>query len=104
MIEQIVYLLRKTNLNLKEIGELTPKKLNAILKELYYQESEDEWRRQNSVANLMASIYNTVPSKRGSKVYKASDFLDSKPTREVKDKNITLESLATAKGIKLPKQ
>jgi hypothetical protein len=102
--EQIIYLLRKTSLTLSDIEKLTPKKFNAILKEVYFQESQDQWRQQYSVACLMASIANTIPRKKGAKGYKAEDFLKEEyPSREIKDKSVTLESLAKAKGIKLPK-
>jgi len=97
--EQIVYLLRKTSLTREAIGKLTPGQFQEIIKEVYFQESQDEWRRQHGIASLMAAIYNTIPGKRGTKVCKASDFLSSEmPTRNVN----TLEKLAEAKGIRLP--
>ena len=100
--ESIVYLMRKTNLNLKEIGKLTPAQFNEILKELYYQESVGEWRNQHSVATLLAAIYNTIPRKRGARAFKADDFLKSEiPARDIK--KTTIGELAEEKGIKLPK-
>ena len=102
--EGIVYLLRKTNLTREDIGNLHPSQFGEILKETYYQESVDEWRRQYSVASIMAAIYNTIPRKRGSGAIKASDFLKGgMPTRELEPK-VSLEKMAEEKGIKLPKE
>ncbi len=99
--EAICFLLRKTNLTREEIGKLTPIQFNEIVKEVSFQESVDQWRNQYSVASIMASIYNTIPRKRGSKTCKASDFLSSEmPTRNTKEQ--TLEKLAESKGIRLP--
>jgi hypothetical protein len=99
--EGIVYLLRKTSLTRSEIGKLTPPQFNEILSEVYFQESVDEWRRQHSIASIMAAIYNTIPKKRGTKACKASDFLAGEvPTRNPKAD--TLETLAEKQGIRLP--
>jgi len=101
--EAIVYLLRKTSLNRTEIGKLKPDQLNAILKELYYQESVEEYRKQYLVASLLAAIYNTIPQKAGHKALTSKDFLpDGMPTREGKRPDTNVEILARAKGIKLP--
>lgn len=98
--EQIVYLLRKTSLTRVEIGKLTPGQFQEIIKEVYFQESVEEWRRQYAIASLLAAIYNTIPRKRGSKSCKASDFLSGEmPTRNSEN---TLEKLAEEKGIRLP--
>ena len=99
--EAIVYLARKLHWTRAEIGQLSPKQFNAILKELYFQESVDEWRKMHTVANILAAIYNTIPRKnRGA--LKAGDFLSGGiPTREVK-KVDSLEKLANDRGIKLP--
>lgn len=98
--EQIVYLLRKTSMNRTEIGKLSPSEGDAILREVYFQEAVDEWRRQHGVASLLAAIYNTIPRKRGSKACKASDFLQGEmPTRNPEN---TLEKIAEDKGIRLP--
>lgn len=97
--EQIVYLLRKTSLTREAIGKLTPSQFNEIIKEVYFQESVDEWRRQHGIASLLAAIYNTIPRKRGSKACKASDFLQGEPIR---NKGETLEQLAASNGIRLP--
>ncbi len=100
--EQIVYLARKLHWTRAEIGQLTPIQFNTILKELYYQESVDEWRRMHTVANILAAIYNTIPRKRGHGACKAGDFLTGgMPTRENR-KQDSLEKLAADKGIKLP--
>lgn len=100
--EGVVYLLRKTNLTREAIGKLTPAQFAEILHEVYFQEAVDTWRVQHSVASIMAAIYNTIPRKRGSKVYKADDFLggnmperNPKPVKE-------LDKLAEERGVKMP--
>jgi len=98
--EQVVYLLRKTSLTREAIGKLTRNQFQEIIREVYFQESIDEYRRQYGIASLLAAIYNTIPRKRGSKVLKASDFLSGEmPTRNPVN---TLETLAADKGISLP--
>src|SRR3990167_4440767 len=100
--EAIVYLLRKTNLTRSEIGKLTLLQLNEIFKEVSYQESLDNYREQHSVASILAAIYNTIPRKRGSKVFKAEDFLKGDmPQRNPKLED-SLETIANQRGIKLP--
>ena len=102
--EVIVYLLRKTSLTLKDIGKLTPKQFNELLKELCYQESVEEYREQHSIASLLAAIYNTIPRKRGARALKAKDFLSSDmPERHPKQEK-TVDQMAEDKGIKLPKE
>ena len=99
--EAIIYLLRKTSLTRTEIGKLKPAQLNAIIKEVYFQESQEEYRKAFAIASIMAAIYNTIPRKRGSKVLKASDFLTSEmPTRNKPENE--LEQLASKHDIKLP--
>ena len=99
--EAIVYLLRKTSLTRNEIGKLTPAQLNAIIQEVSFQESIEEYRKQHGLATILAAIYNTIPRKRGSKIFKANDFLSSEmPTRN-KPQN-ELEQLASKHNIKLP--
>ena len=79
--ETIVYLARKLKWTRAEIGQMSPQQFNELLKEVYYQESIDEYRRQHGLATILAAIYNTIPRKRGSKVFQASDFLkDEMPT------------------------
>jgi len=101
MNEQTVYLLRKTSLTLEAIGKLTPAQFNTILSETYFQESQEEWRNQHSVASLMAAIYNTIPRKKGSRPIKASDFLQSEmPSRTPKEDS--LQDLADKYKVSLP--
>ena len=101
-IELVVYLLRKTNLTRSEIGKLTPAQFNAILKEVSYQESVDNYRNQYSIASLLAAIYNTIPQKSGHKALAAKDFLSGDmPTRDGKQPS-PVDELARRKGIKLP--
>uniref|UniRef100_A0A6M3IPI8 Uncharacterized protein n=1 Tax=viral metagenome TaxID=1070528 RepID=A0A6M3IPI8_9ZZZZ len=100
--EAIIYLLRKTSLTRTEIGKLKPEQLNAVIKEVLYQEAVEEYQRQYSVASIMAAIYNTIPRK-SRKVFQAKDFLKGDiPTREPKRPNINVEVLAKQKGIILP--
>ena len=102
MNTEIVYLLRKTSLTLEAIGKLTPGQFNEIIKEVNFQESVDIYREQYSVASLLAAIYNTIPRKRGSKVYKANDFLKGEmPERNPKPQD-SIDKLAEDRGIKLP--
>jgi hypothetical protein len=100
--EQVVYLLRKTSLTRTEIGKLTPAQFNEIIKETYFQESVDNYRNQHSVASLMAAIYNTIPQKRGSKTFKASDFLKSEMPERNPKADDSIDKLAKDRGIKLP--
>lgn len=100
--EVIVYLARKLHWTRSEIGKLTPKQFKELLKELYYQESVDEYRNQYFIASLLAAIYNTIPRKSGHKSLTAKDFLSGDiPTRDGKPKS-NVDELAIKKGIKLP--
>ncbi len=100
--EMIVYLARKLHWTREQIGALTLAQFSEILKEVYFQESVDEWRNQHSVASILAAIYNTIPRKRGSKTFKASDFLKGDmPQRNPKPQD-SIDKLAEDRGIKLP--
>lgn len=100
--EQIVYLARKLHWTREQIGALTPIQFSEILKELYFQESVDSYREQYSVASVMAAIYNTIPRQRGSKQFKASDFLKGDmPERNVK-KPDSIDTIAKERGVQLP--
>ena len=97
--EAICYLLRKTSLTRTEIGKLKPEQFNAIIKEVAYQESVDEYRHTHEIASLLAAIYNTIPRK-NRKALTARDFLrGDMPTRE---KKLDIQTLAKQKGIILP--
>uniref|UniRef100_A0A6H2A3N6 Uncharacterized protein n=1 Tax=viral metagenome TaxID=1070528 RepID=A0A6H2A3N6_9ZZZZ len=99
--ESVVYIARKLHWTRAEIGQLSPSQFNEILKELYYQESIDEWRKMHTVATLLAAIYNTIPRKNKGAL-KAGDFLSGGiPQREVK-KVDSLEKLAADRDIRLP--
>ena len=101
--EAIVYLLRKTSLTRTEIGKLKPDQLQSIVKEVYFQESVDEYRKMHSVASILAAIYNTIPQKPGHKALTAKDFLSGEmPTREGKRPDSNIDILAKQKGIILP--
>jgi len=100
--EAVVYLARKLHWTREEIGKLTQAQFNEIIKEVSYQESIDEYRRQHSTASILAAIYNTIPRKRGSKVFKAEDFLRGGiPGRNPKQED-SLETVANQRGVKLP--
>lgn len=99
--EAVVYLARKFHWTRGEIGKLTPRQFVDIYNELAFQESVDIYREQYSVASLLAAIYNTIPRKRGSKVFKASDFLKGEmPQRN--QKREPLDEMANKRGIQLP--
>jgi hypothetical protein len=101
--ESIVYLLRKTSLTRSEIGKLKPDQLNAIIKEVYFQESQESYRHAHGIASILAAIYNTIPQKPGHKALTAKDFLSGDmPTREGKRPESNVEILAQKKGIILP--
>ncbi len=100
--EAVVYLARKLHWTRAEIGKLTPAQFNQILIELAYQEAVDTYRLQYSVASILAAIYNTIPRKKGAKVFQARDFLSGElPERNPKPQD-SLEKMAEDKGIKLP--
>jgi hypothetical protein len=101
--ESICYLLRKTSLTRTEIGKLKPDQFNSILKEVYFQETVDEYRKQHGIASILAAIYNTIPQKPGHKPLTAKDFLSGDmPTREGKRPDSNIDILAKQKGIILP--
>jgi len=101
--EAIVYLLRKTSLTKSEIGKLKPDQLSAIVSEVYFQESVEEYRKMHSVASVLAAIYNTIPQKAGHKALTAKDFLSGEmPSREGKRPDTNVDILAKQKGIILP--
>ncbi len=99
--EAVCYLLRKTSLTRSEIGKLKPEQLNAILKEVSFQESVEEYRRIHEVASILAAIYNTIPRK-NRKSLTASDFLKGDIPTRVKRPDTNVEILAKQKGIILP--
>jgi len=100
--EAIVYLARKLHWTRGEIGQLTPAQFNEILRELYHQEAVENYYKQHSVASILAAIYNTIPRQRGSKIYKASDFLKGDiPQRNPKPQD-SLDKMAEDRGVKLP--
>lgn len=101
--ESIVYLLRKTSLTRSEIGKLKPDQLHTILKEVYFQESVEEYHKIHNVASILAAIYNTIPQKPGHRALTAKDFLTGDmPTREGKRPDTNVEILARRKGIIVP--
>lgn len=100
----VVYLLRKTSLSLTEIKLMRLPQLLELFDEVKFQEASDDYVSATYVANIMASIANTIPTKSG-RGHKASEFLQSEPpTRE--DKTGTtkqaIEGMAEKVGITLP--
>ena len=100
--EYLIYILRKTNLNRKEIRELTLHQFWSLYNEVYYQELVDEWRNQYSIASILAAIYNTIPRKRGSRTLKVSDFLKGEMPQRITKPQDSIEKMAEDRGIKLP--
>lgn len=100
MNEAVVYLARKLHWSRKEIGELTTGQANEWIKEIQFQEAQEQYRQDYGVASILAAIYNTVPTK-SHKTFKPRDFLGrSEPSRK---KEKSLKELAKEKGIKMPK-
>jgi len=103
-IEYQIYLARKLGWSLSDIGKIhDPKAFYTILNEVYFQESQDEYRKMHSIASILAAIYNTIPQKPGHKALTSKDFLSGDmPTREGKRLDTNIEILAKQKGIILP--
>ena len=100
--EYTVYVLRKTGMSKTELGELNLSQFYSLLKELYFQESVDEYRKVHTAASILAAIYNTIPQKAGHKPLQAKDFLSGDmPTRDSKQPS-PVDKLAKKKGIKIP--
>ncbi len=95
----IVYLARKLHWSRHEIGCLTPAQFNALLEELQFQELQEQYRHDFSVAAILAAIYNTIPTK-SRRIYKPRDFIGVAPKRKSQEESI--EKLARVKGIKFP--
>jgi hypothetical protein len=101
-IEAVVYIARKLHWTRSEIGSLTPHQFNELLKELYFQESVEEYRKAHTTASILAAIYNTIPRKAGYVPLQAKDFLSGDmPTRDGKPPS-PVDELAKKKGIKIP--
>ncbi len=100
--EGIVYLARKLHWTREEIGKLAPLQFNELIREVYFQESVDTYREQYSIASLLAAIYNTIPRRRGSRIFKASDFLKGGMPERSPKIQVPLSKMAEDKGIKLP--
>jgi len=100
--EAIVFIARKLHWTREAIGQLTPLQFNELINELYYQENTETYHKLHSIASIIAAIYNTIPRKRGSKVFKAEDFLNGTiPERNPKAED-SVETMADKRGVKLP--
>lgn len=100
------FLLRKTNLNIDDIGRLGPKQFKELIEEVYYQESCVEYQTVMYLGNILAAIANTIPRK-NNRTYKATDIIKIKPPKRVGGKEKIsdkeeLEILADRFGIRLP--
>ena len=95
----VVYIARKLHWTRHEIGCLTPAQFNALFEELQFQEIQEQYRHDYSVATILAAIYNTIPTK-SRKTYKPKDFIGTAPKRKSQAESI--EKLARGKGIKFP--
>jgi len=103
--EIYAYLARKTSWGRKELRELHPAQLLEFYNEVVFQESQEEWRNQNNLANILAAIYNTIPRKKGSKTLNAKDFFEvEKPMRQGEKKKDVITELAETVGIRLPEK
>ena len=102
----VAFLLRKTGLTLTEIRELDGEVFGTLHAEVVYQEAVEEYTRAHYVANIMATVANTV-ARKNPKTYRASDFLPGSPPKRVTDaEELTsleaLKKLAERFGIRLP--
>jgi len=101
--ETDAFLLRKTSITKTELGHLHPLQYLALLKEVHFQESVNEYRRAYELASLLAAIEATIPHKPGQKARTTEDFLScAMPTRDGKGQGSNIETLAEKKGIILP--
>ncbi|MBA7602015.1 hypothetical protein ES703_09100 [subsurface metagenome] len=98
--EAIVYIARKLHWSREEIGELTLTQFNEILEELQFQEAQEQYRQDFSIASILAAVYNTIPSK-SRKTFKPRDFLGG---AEPKRMDSNLAKAAEAEGIEIPKE
>ncbi len=74
-----------------EFWELTPREFTAMA-EAYQAERECQ---VYETASILAAIYNTIPRKKGSKTYKAEDFISQKKAQppseeELKNKLVAM--------------
>lgn len=100
----VVYLLRKTSLTRAEIRTMKLSQVVEYFEEVKFQESSDDYVTATYLANILASIANTIPTKSG-RGHKASEFLPSgPPTRGGKTGTTqqAIEGMAEKVGIKLP--
>ena len=103
--EVIVYLLRKTNLSLHDIGKLNPKQFTEIVKEVQRQEALERHEHLSEFAILLATISNAPIPRKNWASKSAKDFYPNidNTTSSVDGKTKTnLDKMAEDKGIKLP--
>lgn len=101
-LADVAFLARKLGWTLAEIRSLSPQQARDIVAEVRYQEQMEEYKHNQGLAMLLAAIYNTIPRKRGSRVFRMQDFLTSDQPRRQSEP--TYRELAEKLGIKYPKE
>jgi hypothetical protein len=103
-LPNIIYIARKLGWSLAEIKKLTPRQASKIVRELSFQEKQEQYLEDYSMAFLAATIINCTPRK-SNRTYSPKDFVGEMPTREVKqEKEIDIMELAKSKGLEIPKE
>ena len=106
-IEGTVYLLRKTGMTLAEIRLLEFSQYRELITEVAYQEECVDHQTVTYIANIMASIANTV-SRKTPRTYKADDFLTGRAPRrpgeggKIEDDKAKLTELCRRFNVKMP--
>jgi hypothetical protein len=98
----IVYLMRKTNETRETLGEMGNAQFNALIKEVAKQEAEEAYLMAHHFASLMAVVANTIPRRKGSKSFSASDFLKERESQCDEPRKQTPIELAKSKGLRVP--
>jgi hypothetical protein len=103
-LPNIIYIARKLGWSLSDIKKFTPQQISKIVKELSFQERQEQYIKDYRTACLMATIINCTPRK-SNRSYSPKDFIGEMPTREVKqEKEIDIMELAKSKGLEVPKE
>ena len=105
MDELIVFLMREFGWTLEYtqnlIRKLPLKKLNALIAEVKFQKSVDDYQIASNFAMVIA---NWASAQSKNKRYKVTDFIGQPPSRETPKEYPTLTEVAEKQGIKLPKE
>ena len=104
MDELIVFLMREFGWTLEYTQNLAKtlplKKLNALIAEVKFQKSVDDYQLASNFAMVIA---NWASAQTKGKRYKVTDFIGQPPNREAPKKYPSLTEVAEKQGIKLPK-